>query len=231
MVLKHDRDEDWFDRMDGKRVTIQSENDENAELSGYRRNLIKNVFFHATSFLLLGMPYLVGHWYPQWQVRWTMSKSTLPSADVFLVTDEAGDVSVVKVEKVDVSRYQDFPQEYSITFSDDPLEESSRMRLVPNIKPHMRYFTYRRQRYVWSNEAALFERLDGLQDKNKKITKLLRRRDLGITDNVRRNLQELFGNNTIDVEVKSYLVLLLDEAINPFYIFQVGSIILWCSDN
>ena len=231
MVLKHDRDEDWFDRMDGNRVTIQSENDEKAELSGYRRNLIKNVFFHATSFLLLGMPYLVGHWYPQWQVRWTMSKSTLPSADVFLVTDEAGDVSVVKVEKVDVSRYQDFPQEYSITFSDDPLEESSRMRLVPNIKPHMRYFTYRRQRYVWSNEAALFERLDGLQDKNKKITKLLRRRDLGITDNVRRNLQELFGNNTIDVEVKSYLVLLLDEAINPFYIFQIGSIILWSFDN
>ena len=84
---------------------------------------------------------------------------------------------------------------------------------------------------MWSNAAALFERLDGLHDKNKNITKLLRRRDTGMVDKERRNLQELFGKNTIEVEVKSYLVLLLDEAINPFYIFQVGSIILWCSDN
>ena len=229
--MKLDKNEDWVGRMDGNRVTIQTEDDEKAELSGYRSNLIKNVLFHATSLLLLGLPYLVGHWYPQWQVRWTMSKSTLLSADVFLVTDEDGDVSVVQVEKVDVSRHQDFPEEYSITFSDDPLEESPRMRLVPNIKPQMRYFTYRRQRYVWSNEAALYERLDGLHDKNKKITTLRRRRDTGIVDNARRNMQELFGKNTIEVEVKSYFALLLDEAINPFYIFQVGSIILWSFDN
>ena len=230
LLLKLDTNEDWFGRMDGHRVTIQSESDEKAELSGHRRNLIKTITFHAASLLLVGIPYLVGHWYPQWQVRWTMSRSTLLSADVFLVIDEDGDVSVVKVEKVDVSGHQDFPEEYVITFGDDPLEESSRTRLVPNIKPQMRYFTYRRQRYVWSNETALFERLDGLPEKSKKITQLLRRRDTGIVDNVRQILQELFGKNTIEIEVKSYLVLLLDEAINPFYIFQVASIILWSFD-
>ena len=216
--------------MDGK-VTIQSENEETAELSGYRKNLSKYVLFHATAIVFVGIPYLFGHWRPHWQVRCTMSKSTLLSADVFLVTDEDGAVSVVKVERVDVSGHQDFPAEYTITFSDDPLEESPRMRLLPNIKPQMRYFKYRQQRYVWSNETELFERLDGLHEKDKNIGTLLGRREKGIVDNARRNLQELFGSNTIEVEVKSYLSLLVDEVINPFYIFQIASIILWGFDN
>ena len=217
--------------MEASRVIINSGDGEKAELSGYRKSLVKQVLFHVVSVLLVGTPHLVGHWYPQWKVRWTMVKSTLTSADTILVNDEDGDVSAVKVERVDVSRHHDFPEEYKITYSDDALLESSRMRLLPNIRPQMRYFIFKRQRFVWSTEAALFKKLDGLNEKDKVITKLLRRRDRGVSDSVRRNLQELYGKNTIEIEVKSYLVLLIDEVINPFYLFQIGSIILWSFDN
>jgi hypothetical protein len=40
----------------------------------------------------------------------------------------------------------------------------------------------------------------------------------------------LYGPNTIDVEVKSYFRLLFQEVLNPFYIFQIASIILWSID-
>ncbi|KAJ2703973.1 hypothetical protein H4R19_005287, partial [Coemansia spiralis] len=40
----------------------------------------------------------------------------------------------------------------------------------------------------------------------------------------------LFGGCVIDVSEKSYLRLLWDEALNPFYVFQVASIAVWCSE-
>ncbi|KAJ1731565.1 hypothetical protein LPJ61_002476, partial [Coemansia biformis] len=40
----------------------------------------------------------------------------------------------------------------------------------------------------------------------------------------------LFGQCTIDIREKSYLQLLWDEALNPFYIFQIASIAVWCSE-
>ena len=33
------------------------------------------------------------------------------------------------------------------------------------------------------------------------------------------------------MEVKPYLKLLFEEVLNPFYIFQIGSILLWSLDN
>lgn len=43
--------------------------------------------------------------------------------------------------------------------------------------------------------------------------------------------QQLYGRNAISVEVKSYFYLLVTEVLNPFYIFQIASIVLWSFDN
>ena len=37
----------------------------------------------------------------------------------------------------------------------------------------------------------------------------------------------LYGANNIDVPVKSYQVLFIEEILHPFYIFQILSIALW----
>uniref|UniRef100_A0A7M4FIL2 Polyamine-transporting ATPase 13A2 n=1 Tax=Crocodylus porosus TaxID=8502 RepID=A0A7M4FIL2_CROPO len=42
--------------------------------------------------------------------------------------------------------------------------------------------------------------------------------------------RKIYGPNLINVPVKSYLRLLVDEVLNPFYIFQIFSIVLWISD-
>jgi cation-transporting P-type ATPase 13A2 len=41
----------------------------------------------------------------------------------------------------------------------------------------------------------------------------------------------VFGDNLIDVAVKGWLTLLFLEALNPFYVFQVFSVILWFTYN
>uniref|UniRef100_A0A8C5DSK0 P-type ATPase A domain-containing protein n=1 Tax=Gouania willdenowi TaxID=441366 RepID=A0A8C5DSK0_GOUWI len=44
-------------------------------------------------------------------------------------------------------------------------------------------------------------------------------------------VRTLYGTNLIDVPVKSYMKLLVEEVLNPFYVFQVFSVILWMCDN
>ncbi|KAI8428833.1 hypothetical protein MSG28_007488 [Choristoneura fumiferana] len=41
---------------------------------------------------------------------------------------------------------------------------------------------------------------------------------------------KLYGTNSVEVEVKSYWTLFVNEVFNPFYLFQVFSIILWSLD-
>ncbi|PHH83578.1 hypothetical protein CDD83_2958 [Cordyceps sp. RAO-2017] len=41
----------------------------------------------------------------------------------------------------------------------------------------------------------------------------------------------VFGSNIIDIQVKSSGQLLIDEALHPFYIFQVASLVLWSVDS
>uniref|UniRef100_A0A673KUZ1 Probable cation-transporting ATPase 13A2 n=1 Tax=Sinocyclocheilus rhinocerous TaxID=307959 RepID=A0A673KUZ1_9TELE len=55
-------------------------------------------------------------------------------------------------------------------------------------------------------------------------------RQQGLSKADQSTRKQIFGANIIDVPVKSYLQLLFEEVLNPFYIFQVFSIILWMSD-
>ena len=40
----------------------------------------------------------------------------------------------------------------------------------------------------------------------------------------------LYGDNIIDVPVKPYHVLFVDEVLHPFYIFQILAVIFWVAD-
>jgi cation-transporting ATPase 13A3/4/5 len=41
----------------------------------------------------------------------------------------------------------------------------------------------------------------------------------------------VFGPNLINIREKPTSKLLTDEVLNPFYVFQIGSILLWCMDD
>ena len=47
----------------------------------------------------------------------------------------------------------------------------------------------------------------------------------------REERRNLFGENSIEIEVKSYLKLFIEEVLNPFYIFQIFSVVLWLCDD
>jgi predicted P-type ATPase len=200
------------------------------ECAGYRKCRLKSALSYAITLLLAGLPYLLGRWKPGWQIRMTMSKCSLVSADSLMITDKGGDVSVARVNKVDISQENYFPRDYAITFSDDAVEETTTTRLLPNVRPELRYFRHKMTRFVWASSEERFHKLEGLDADSRRVIKLLRERR-GLNEDERRGLQIIHGLNTIDVEVKSYIILLTEEVLNPFYVFQIASMILWALDD
>lgn len=52
----------------------------------------------------------------------------------------------------------------------------------------------------------------------------------GLNEEAKLQKEKGFGKNAIDIDEKSILELLVDEAFHPFYVFQIASLILWSLD-
>ena len=85
-------------------------------------------------------------------------------------------------------------------------------------------------KYAWNAKKKSFCRLYGL-DKNTPLHLFSSEFSQGLTAEKQSMKQVLHGPNSIDVEVKPYIQILFEEVLNPFYIFQIGSITLWSLDS
>lgn len=90
-------------------------------------------------------------------------------------------------------------------------------------------FIYQNVRYIWNCDAEKFIKLE-IPDTANDINKILEQ-SKGIDAGDREKLLEIYGRNEISVPVKSYWYLFKSEILNPFYLFQIFSIILWSCDD
>nr|CAD7403638.1 unnamed protein product [Timema cristinae] len=100
----------------------------------------------------------------------------------------------------------------------------------PGESRQIRYFHLHHVKYVWDNENASFSRLLGLEGEKYTIAQLLDHSQ-GLTLQEQQQKLQLYGKNVIDIEVKSYWTLFVEEVFNPFYVFQIFSVILWSLDD
>ena len=52
----------------------------------------------------------------------------------------------------------------------------------------------------------------------------------GLDGEERHKREQVFGKNLINIQQKSVVQLLVDEAFHPFYVFQIASLVLWSLD-
>ncbi|CAL8109824.1 unnamed protein product [Orchesella dallaii] len=207
---------------DGTRV---QEIGDGATVTGYRLSSLKSALFWILSFLFCGLPYLVIRWLVNWRIKLTCVPSELAAADVVVITEEGGDATLcdVKVEPINF-----LPDQFATSRNGVQRQTSqTRLRDSENGDSVFKYFEFQHEKYIWDDKKDAFRRIEGLIDINcQQIAEDFR----GICDNRRKQLRQIFGANEIYVEVKSYANLLVNEVLNPFYIFQVFSIILWSAD-
>ncbi|OXB77267.1 UNVERIFIED_CONTAM: hypothetical protein H355_002259, partial [Colinus virginianus] len=109
-------------------------------------------------------------------------------------------------------------------------EEESRDTIHLHQEEHnvLRYYLFEGLRYVWMERRQAYCRVSSLDEGWTCAELHLCQAGLGHQDHSSR--RKIYGPNLIEVPVKSYAKLLVEEVLNPFYIFQVFSIVLWVCD-
>ncbi|CAH0627196.1 unnamed protein product [Chrysodeixis includens] len=172
------------------------------KIYGYKYSKWRAILFHSACILLCGIPYFVLAYYPAYN-RLKYVSCSLKLANQICVTDAERLYKIEDVLDVDLN-------------------------LSNHRDNKLRYFIYKHNRFIWLNDQGTFINVLAL---NEKITiQILMENSSGINKRQQNELIKLYGPNSVEVEVKSYWTLFVNEVFNPFYLFQIFSIILWSLD-
>uniref|UniRef100_A0ACB8EWZ2 Uncharacterized protein n=1 Tax=Sphaerodactylus townsendi TaxID=933632 RepID=A0ACB8EWZ2_9SAUR len=98
------------------------------------------------------------------------------------------------------------------------------------LRTTVRFFVHHHVRYLWSAESQSFRRLTAL-DAGLPCASLHTSHGAGLPRSTQDYRRLFYGANKIDVKVPSIPTLLIKEVLNPFYVFQVFSMVLWSLDD
>ncbi|XP_048182250.1 polyamine-transporting ATPase 13A2 isoform X2 [Corvus hawaiiensis] len=219
--------------------TLQPDTDPSRmEVTGYQTRTWRVLLCHAGSVLSAGLLLLLFHWKPSLEVQAKCKPCTLGQADWLLIRDRFGRCFTAKVlteplgegslEQQPGPRPEDRRSSIAVGVAD---EEESRdtVRLHDKEEKNvLRYYLFQGMRYVWLERRQAFCRVSVLDEGRSCAELHLCRAGLELQEHSTR--RRIYGPNLIEVPVKSYARLLVEEVLNPFYIFQVLSMVLWVCD-
>ncbi|XP_027486855.1 cation-transporting ATPase 13A2 isoform X3 [Corapipo altera] len=208
------------------------------EVSGYQSRPWRVLLCHVGSVLTAGLLLLLFHWKPSLEVQAKCRPCALGQADWVIIRDRFGQCFTSRVlleplgegslEQPPGARPEERRSSVAVGVSD---EEESRdtLRLHENEEKNvLRYYLFQGMRYVWLERRQTFCRVSVLDEGWTCADLHLSQPGLDQQDHSTR--RKIYGPNLIEVPVKSYAKLLVEEVLNPFYIFQVFSIVLWVCD-
>ncbi|KAJ8257722.1 hypothetical protein GJAV_G00188980 [Gymnothorax javanicus] len=194
------------------------------DIQGYSFVRWRTWLCHAVSVLSLGLLPLLFHWRPHLRVLACCRPCSLGQADTLLLRDSCGQLYVVEVLTVEIEEGS-----MGLAGSDfDEAESRDTIQLYKDEKPLLRYYILEGLRYVWMARKGAFCPVSALNEHWTCDDLYLQQAGLSLQEQSAR--RRVYGQNLIDVPVKSYLRLLFEEVLNPFYVFQVLSMLLWTLD-
>ncbi|XP_051966809.1 polyamine-transporting ATPase 13A3-like isoform X1 [Xyrauchen texanus] len=214
------------------------------ELSGYRLCRWKLALVAVVGLCTGGFLFLLLYWMPEWCVKATCTRTVVRDAEVALLrsTDEFKRWFRARVRVMQAPGKNPFdslvPQTASRQANDHAhnTSDSAPDKITRNTEdqhaqvPQIRYFTLHSTKYFWNDTIQNFEVLKGLEDLGMTCSSVHLKHSAGLCKNQQEFRRFFFGLNEIDVKVPSLFKLLIKEVLNPFYIFQLFSVILWCTD-
>ncbi|XP_066477684.1 probable cation-transporting ATPase 13A5 [Tiliqua scincoides] len=196
------------------------------EIFGYKTQTFRKALCIAGYILSCGVLLLVFYWKPAWDVWANCVPCDLQEADVVLLrtTDEFQRYFRKKVTWIDLLNLLDIKES-------DVLEKDKESVISKAImKPHLkvRYIQVQKVRFVWDFSAKQFHRVGSLDDNNT-CYEIHHKFGAGLTRKEQGLRRLICGPNTISVEIRPVWKLLFKEILNPFYVFQAFTLILWLS--
>ncbi|XP_038015876.1 polyamine-transporting ATPase 13A2 isoform X2 [Motacilla alba alba] len=208
------------------------------EVTGYQRRTWRVLLCHAGSVLSAGLLLLLFHWKPSLEVQAKCQPCALGQADWVIIRDRFGQCFTTKVltEPLGEASLEQHPgaqpERGSSVAVAVPDEEESRDTVRLHDKDEqknlLRYYLFQGMRYVWLERRQAFCRVSVL-DEGWTCAEL-HLCQAGLDQQEHGARRKIYGPNLIEVPVKSYARLLVEEVLNPFYLFQVLSMVLWVCD-
>lgn len=192
-------------------------------VAGYTTSRVGSLLMIILSVMTFGMGYLILKWVPRWRIGIIGKPTPLANCDWMVVENQWGELSIHEVCK---HRYGQslstvfgaspvVPASYDMDEDDDP------------VIPYLRHLDYRYIRFSYHPILDKFAMNNSWRDPSWTSVKELRR---GVEGEDKEFRSLVFGKNVIDIEEKTVMQLLIDEAFHPFYVFQIASLILWSLD-
>ncbi|XP_006866405.1 PREDICTED: probable cation-transporting ATPase 13A2 [Chrysochloris asiatica] len=214
-------------------------------LSGYCGSPWRVIGYHAVVWLLAGIPLLLFRWKPLWGVRLRLQPCNLARAETLVIEikdkeDSSWQLYTVQVQTEAISegsldlpplaQLEDGRSQTAVgTVPEWTWKDTAQLHSKEEGKRVLRYYLFRGQRYVWIETQQAFCQVS-LLDHGRTCDDIhCSCSGLSLQDQAVR--KTIYGPNVISVPVKSYLQLLVDEALNPYYGFQAFSIALWLADH
>ncbi|KAM5165293.1 polyamine-transporting ATPase 13A3 [Mantella aurantiaca] len=222
---------------------INKDQEDEMEICGYNLCRWKLALVAVGVLCTGGFLLLLLYWLPKWRVKATCTRRTLKDCDVVLLrtTDEFKQWFCAKVRirlcpgtdpfqspesttnKVINGNASHLPESPSEHIEDRPINNAA----VP--LHEVRYFVHHSVTYFWNDLHQAFDCLAGL-DEGVSCSIMHSEHSKGLSKELHDYRKLFYGINEITVKVPSLFKLLIKEVLNPFYIFQLFSVILWTTD-
>ncbi|XP_055922264.1 polyamine-transporting ATPase 13A3 isoform X2 [Eupeodes corollae] len=212
--------------------------DDVMKITGFRRSKSRTYLCWFCICITAGLLRLILHWWRHWFLLATHSKCPLAEAErVLIEEDYQGKHQVYYIKDVvtlsldSIKKMQKGSKLVSSHLLMDGEIDEKNFHLSVHFSSgffkhtdSVRLILCKQLRYVWDAQSQAFIKLKGL-DVDIPSTYLHHVRGLTNHEQLARRL--IYGLNEISVPYKGIVTLLFLEVLNPFYVFQIFSVILW----
>ncbi|KAI3385215.1 hypothetical protein SNEBB_001957 [Seison nebaliae] len=219
------------DELKANYILNYDEEDE-MQIQSFRINNLKLWMCRLLSILSIGFAYLVFYWKPSWWLKITHDKCRLNEADRLLLIDQYRQefVEMIQTEEVSSDLLSIFnPISYKIGREGNvSVPFLNLVQMIKNDGCKLVTLFNKKLKYVWKCLEGEFCQLNGLDTDSLKLSMIHKMPPLTTKQN--NELLKLYGENVLNLQLTPIWKVLLQEIISPFYIFQIFSVILWCTD-
>ena len=176
-----------------------------------QRNKMKFSLFIFLNIITIGITYLITIWFPKLKLFLVYSKTIIENADFVGIYGTDKKFYIEKLKTINLPNIDDsiVKRNFIFNFSNN----------------FLKIFTFKLFTYLYDENEKIF--IGFYYDIKESQEKIIKELSQGLTANEIEHQKILFGLCDLIITIPSIPKLILNEFSDPFYIFQIYSIILW----
>lgn len=169
-------------------------------IESYSLSLGKQIIYYLGVFLTFGLLLIYCETKIELKIRLTHRKCPLKDASVVILIDQNRNEFVERIIKKKNNDEDDNSNDYT-------------------------HFYHKKLKYIWNSDKQQFTRLTGLDSEKCAVIYSYAK---GLTQNEAEDKFNLYGPNSIYIDVQPLWKIVFESLKNPFYVYQAFIVIAWC---